>query len=443
MQLRTAYARTIEMPVLHGVPAIYHTGIQGHTKIAHQLNGGPTLADNDRFGHSAAAIGDLDFDGVNDLAVGAYYDDTGGENRGAIYVLYVQVDGAIKAHTKIAHNDNGGPSLADEDKYGYSVAGIGDLDRDGVPDLAVGARGDDTGGLNRGALYIHFLNPDGTVKSQVKIAHLLNGGPSLADYAFFGVSVAAIGDLDNDGVTDLAVGSYGDNTGGPLRGAFYILFMNADGTAKSHKKVAHELNGGPSLVDLGRFGYSSAAIGDLNRDGAPDLGVGAYTDSTAGTDRGALYVLFMNTDGSAKGHVKIAHLLNGGPSLADADEFGASVCAIGDLDRDGVIDLAVGARQDSTGGPGRGAFYLLSMNANGTVKTYNKIAHETNGGPSLSNWDWFGVSTAGIGDLDRDGLPDLAAGAVYDDAGGGDRGALYIMFTNRLSFIQFFPVVFK
>ena len=72
--------------------------------------------------------------------------------------------------TKIAHNRNGGPSLADGDRFGDSVAGIGDLNGDGIHDIAVGESGDESGGNNRGAVHIMFMDADGTVDSRVKIS---------------------------------------------------------------------------------------------------------------------------------------------------------------------------------------------------------------------------------------------------------------------------------
>ena len=67
-------------------------------------------------------------------------------------------------------------------------------------------------------MHVLLLNANGTVKSSVKIASGTNGGPTLANYDAFGSSVASLGDLNGDGVTDLAVGAIGDDTGGSLAG---------------------------------------------------------------------------------------------------------------------------------------------------------------------------------------------------------------------------------
>ncbi len=105
-----------------------------------------------------------------------------------------------------------------------------------MTDLAVGATGDGTGGSLRGAVHVMCLNADGTVKSSTKIAAGTGDGPTLADFDYFGSSVTALGDLDGDGVSDLAVGATGDGTGGLLRGAVYVLFMNADDTVKAARR---------------------------------------------------------------------------------------------------------------------------------------------------------------------------------------------------------------
>ena len=409
------------------------------TKIASGTNGGPTLADYDAFGHSVASLGDLDGDGVTELAVGAYRDDTGGTSRGAVHVLFLNADGTVKNTMKIASSTNGGPVLAFYDLFGSSVASLGDLDGDGVTDLVVGAPGDSTGGTSRGAVHVLFLNANGTVKNTLKIASSINGGPNLANGDDFGRSVATLGDLDGDGVIDLAVGASLDDTGGANRGAVYVLFLNAIGTVKNKVKIASSINGGPILANVDRLGSSVASLGDLDGDWVTDLAVGAAVDDTGGPNHGAVHVLFLNANGTVKNTLKIASSTNGGPILADVDLFGSSVASLGDLDGDGVTDLAVGSRGDENGGPfgsDSGAMHVLFLNANGSVKNMQKIASDTNGGPVLLPGDNFGNSVASLGDLDGDGITDLAVGAHGDDTGavsGTNRGAVHVLFLKPLS----------
>ncbi len=268
---------------------------------------------------------------VGDIVVGAMQDSSTGDYLGAVYTLSMKSDGTAASTVKIASGLNGGPILEWWDNFGGSVSSIGDLDGDGVEDIVVGARFDSIGGINRGAVYTLFMNKNGTAASTVKIASGLNGGPILNERDYFGSSVSSIGDLDGDGVKDIVVGAYRDDTGGSDRGAIYILFMNKNGTVASSVKIANNTNGGPILKNGDLFGSSVSSIGDLNNDGVDDIVVGAKLDDTGGSNRGAVYVLFMNSDGTAASTVKIASGLNGGPILKNGDLFGSSVSSIGSI----------------------------------------------------------------------------------------------------------------
>ena len=105
-------------------------------------------------------------------------------------------NGTVKSTVEINDGTTNGPALSDVDNFGRSVAGIGDLDGDGVPDLAAGAIGDDEGGTNRGAVHVMLMNGNGTVKGTVEINDGTTNGPALSNSDSFGASIAAIGDLD-------------------------------------------------------------------------------------------------------------------------------------------------------------------------------------------------------------------------------------------------------
>lgn len=119
-------------------------------------------------------------------------------------------------------------SLDADDRFGFSLANMGDLDGDGVVDLAVGASSDEAVPAGPGgAVYLLYLSNDGTVKSHVKIADGLAGflPDGLENPDSFGSALANLGDLNGDGFTDLAVGAHFDENTEDLEGAAYVLFL--------------------------------------------------------------------------------------------------------------------------------------------------------------------------------------------------------------------------
>ncbi len=391
------------------------------------------LSDLDSFGSAASSPADLDDDGVGDLVAGARLDDDGGTDRGAVWILLLNDDGTVKSHQKISDTQGGFTGTLDNgDRFGVSLDNLPDLDGDGLSDLVVGAHGDDDGGTSSGAVWILFLNDDGTVKSHQKISDTQGDFTDTLDNDdLFGTSVVALGDLDGDGLGDVAVGARGDDDGGADRGAVWILFLNADGTVRVHQKIS-ELEGGftGTLTNDGSFGQALGSLGDLDGDGVVDLAVGNVRDDDGGADNGAVWILFLNTDGTVKAHQKISATEGGFTgSLSAGDNFGYPA-PLGDLDDDGVNDLAVGANFDDDGGTDRGAVWILFLNDDGTVKSHRKIS-DTAGGftGALDNGDVL-HARGSLGDLDGDGVIDLTAKASGDDDGGTDRGAVWVLFLN-------------
>ena len=143
-----------------------------------------------------------------------------------------------------------------------------------------------------------------------------------------------------------------------------MLFLNTDGTVKSHQKISDtEGNFTGILNDNALFGYSLTDLGDLDGDGVTELIVGTPVDDDGGMNRGAVWVLFLNMDGTVKSRQKISDTEgNFSGILDDNDQLGQAVCSLGDLDGDSVVDLGVGAKRDDDGGLDRGAAWILFMN---------------------------------------------------------------------------------
>ena len=288
-----------------------------------------------------------------------------------MWTLYLNADGTVKSWKKYGNGAAGcGGFLIDAAYFGSSITFLGDLDGAGgsASAIAVGTPGDRDGGIYSGAVWILFLDANETVTSKIKIGHGSSGfGSVLSATDYFGSSVANLGDLDGDGVVDIAVGIPHDDDGGFECGSVWILFLKTNGTVKSAQKISPIEGGLVSDVEFGdEFGSSLAAGGDLNGDGVPDLIVGCAKDDDGGwdlgADRGAARILFLNPNGTVKYQQKISALAGGfGGTLDDGDTFGCAVVAMGDHDGDGLDDIVVGARADDDGGPDRGAFWFLSL----------------------------------------------------------------------------------
>jgi hypothetical protein len=339
----------------------------------------------------------------------------------------LNADGSVKGQQKISETNGGfGGVLDPNDRFGKSAAGLGDLDGDGVLDLAVGAYQDTDTGTVKGAVWILFLNANGTVKTQQKINELNGGfGGDLDTTDYFGYSVAGLGDLDDDGVEDLAVGAVLDG-----KGAVWILRLNSNGTVEGgaedqpdrrrirrhHQRERVRLVPGGNRRPGRRRGRGSCRRpGRRVRRRLPE---------------GAVWILFLNADGTVRSEQKISQTSGGfGGMLSGGGLFGCSVCALDDLDGDGIEDLGVGQLLGNDGDTAQGAAWVLFLDTDGTVLDEQKIsATQGSFGGDLDANDNFGRSVAALGDLDGDGNVDMAVGARNDDDGGSNLGAAWILF---------------
>ncbi|MBZ0268875.1 FG-GAP-like repeat-containing protein [bacterium] len=254
------------------------------------------------FGVTVSACGSIDGNGGPVLVVGSNAQSRGGYERGMISLLHIRRDGTLERGHNISSIDGGFRGrLEDGDRFG-AASWIGDVDGDGVQDLAVGAVWDDHPFTNAGALWILFLNADGTVRDHVKIAAGLAGlAAESAPFAYFGLRVTPLDDLDGDGIAELAVAAGQFPEGGGRTGVVWILFLRRDGTVRMATRLG-ALAGG--FADPPRAGdFFGHGVASVELDGQPprELIVGSSRDDTGCEDCGAYRVLFFGTPDTALG----------------------------------------------------------------------------------------------------------------------------------------------
>jgi FG-GAP repeat protein len=281
-------------------------------------------AAKDFMGFAAAALGDVNFDGYDDFAIGAsqFDDDVAFPGPGVGYVnVYSGRTGAMLYQFTGAHNTA---------FMGHALGTAGDVNGDGAADILVGAYGEDQGAKNSGRVYL-FSGADGSTLYTWD-------GDNIADK--LGISVEGAGDVNNDGVRDIIAGGHHSNTSGAKAGLARV-FSGADGS------ILYTWYG-DNPDDL--FGMSVAGGQDLDSDGYDDLLVGIRHDDSFGDNSGAARA-YSGIDGSEIWTAK---------GFAQDDLFGHAVAMSPDISGDGVPDVIVGGIQYNNGpGPGNGIVHAL------------------------------------------------------------------------------------
>ncbi len=270
-------------------------------------------------------------------------------------------------------------------------------------------------------------NCDGVVaKGTLKHAEYKLAGEKLRDYAGFWVSTA--GDVDSDGLDDVLVGAYGDDEGGSLAGAAYLLLGRSLGqsTRVDLADADHKFIGENSR-DYAGFIVTSG--GDLDGDGLNDILMGAPGKDDKGPTTGAVYVILGRSLGQEyQFHLSDADYRFIGES--ELDFAGYSLAGVGDVDGDMLDDILIGASGQGEGGESAGAAYLM-MGHQLAGETTIDLADAAYKFVGETPYDWAGYVVNSAGDVDGDGLSDLLIGAD-GDVGGTQAHASYLVLAKNL-----------
>jgi hypothetical protein len=168
-----------------------------------------------------------------------------------------------------------------------------------------------------------------------------------------------------------------------------------------------------------RFGYAVASAGDVNGDGFSDVIVGAYLYDSGETDEGRAYIFY----GSASGPSPAPGWITEGNQAGAL--FGAAVGTAGDINRDGLSDVIVGAYAYDNGETDEGQAFIYRGSIYGPYQnpSWTAEGNQANG--------YFGWSVASAGDINRDYFSDVVVGAHKFDAGSDNEGRAYVYWDLR------------
>jgi hypothetical protein len=347
------------LPLLSAVPARAQSALWRFVT--------PPSASSSYYGWDVAPAGDVDADGHPDLVIGAPFGDHAEVRSG--------LDGRVLLAWQLPDVLLTGPYW-----FGQSVDGGADATGDGRPDLVVGQR-IHVDGLGPGHVHVY----DG----QSGAEHLDVTGPA-PEFDALGASVAWIGDVNGDGLADLAAGAPQSGPGFYFGHAFVI--SGADGAVLS----SHA--GSTSFEQLG---WDTLGPGDLTGDGVPEaVFSGPYHDAPGGIWSDGRVRVVSGADGTIVA------------DLTGTQNFGWCLGEAGDLDLDGVPDLAIGTGLDVRLRSG------ASFAPLGTISAFN-------------------TSVTGGRDLTGDGVPDVAVG--FEEGIGGVPGTVRVF--SGASLQQLFALV--
>ncbi|MBL8803680.1 MAG: FG-GAP repeat protein, partial [Planctomycetes bacterium] len=330
----------------------------------------------EHLGWNVEFVGDVDNDGWSDLGVATY--PYSSATPAPLYVRSGRTGQWIRTWN--------GPAAPE--RFGYSLAAVGDLDNDGHADVLVGASN-------------HPMQMEGLAIPPPVVAgyaQLISGASGAVLHTFpappgaqrFGHSVAAFDDLDGDGVEDLLIGASGAS-GAP---GYVYIFSGASFAQLRRDGLTLSTNCGAAVE----------RIADVTGDGVDEYAVGAPAFEPYNWTTGHYYA-------AAGGRVALIDGASGVELWSDflgaqdwGSQLGWSLALLGDVDLDGVADLAVGMRDE--GDPA-----TIACHSNGEVRVYSGATGTLiRTHPRLSICGTYGASVTSMGDLNGDGAQDYVGG---------------------------------
>ncbi|HEX4824204.1 MAG TPA: FG-GAP-like repeat-containing protein [Candidatus Polarisedimenticolaceae bacterium] len=233
--------------------------------------------------------------------------------------------------------------------------------------------------------------------------------------ARFGSSLAAAGDVNGDGYSDVMVAAYAYDDGETDEGKVFLYYGGPSGLSTTPAWTAQSNQAG------GGMGSSCAAAGDVNDDGYGDVIIGAYTYDHGATDAGAAFIWLggpsgLGADGTPANAAWVVY------GTQTNEHLGQRVARAGDVNKDGYDDVIVGAPGYSGAAKGDGAAFVYHGSATvpSTVPNWTGTVSGVHAGAG------FGSAVATAGDVNGDGYDDVIVGAPNYAATLTDEGAIFV-----------------
>lgn len=301
----------------------------------------------DDAGTSCAIIGDLNGDGYDDIICGAPFSNYATDWGGKAYIILGKASGWQRgvslANANASFYGSSGNGLV-----GYCVDGVGDVNGDGIPDFAIGARGD-------GKVYLFFgrRNVNWGKNYDINLADVIFTNEQYGNYTSWRVS--GVGDVNRDSFDDFIISAPYHDEDTREDGKVYLILGRSSGW-KRNLSEADASYYGEGYDD--EAGWDAQGAGDVDGDGYADFLIGAWYNDGNGADTGKMYVIRGKPSGWQR-NVQLSAILDYIVGENAGDYMGFSCACAGDVNGDGAPDLIASATYYSNAYYWGGKIYLI------------------------------------------------------------------------------------